>query len=378
MNLKTTWKYGFYGASTVRSITTGQHESHRDSELKYCLELISSIFHVFLFPGWVKRSVSLHLTDHLLSPSDHNPLDFFVSILPSLLKEKKALSAFLDICLLVVGSLLYLLWLPTKCCLPISHNKILETVVYWDITAVIGLPSVRCLFCLFVISENRLHREKLDKASGFEKRRQCRGACVTSNGQQGETPPSPIVEISADKRSSLSRHDLLVHITWTFGSSFRQNDVHCKLWSQYDEAGDASGIADMWRLVTYGCMLSNLDGAQLVNLLPVTTSDQLESKFEYLNDFLEFQELFGHLTAAHEPAATLMIWKRSKQFLVMSNSFSWCQACLASLMRMRPGDRGGYEVGTPSFSGSSSWLTGVLGLIIVQHGPPPGHNDIHL
>lgn len=75
------------GTGCNDGITMSQHEQYQDPELKYYLELISSIF-------------------HLLSPSGHNAFDFFVSVRSVLLKKKKksCLSCFLDVCLCVVCS----------------------------------------------------------------------------------------------------------------------------------------------------------------------------------------------------------------------------------------------------------------------------------
>lgn len=57
------------GTGCNDGITMSQHEQYQDPELKYYLELISSIF-------------------HLLSPSGHNAFDFFVSVRSVLLKKK--------------------------------------------------------------------------------------------------------------------------------------------------------------------------------------------------------------------------------------------------------------------------------------------------
>lgn len=57
------------GTGCNDGITMSQHEQYQDPELKYYLELISSIF-------------------HLLSPSGHNAFDFFVSVRSVLLKIK--------------------------------------------------------------------------------------------------------------------------------------------------------------------------------------------------------------------------------------------------------------------------------------------------
>lgn len=57
------------GTGCNDGITMSQHEQYQDPELKYYLELISSIF-------------------HLLSPSGHNAFDFFVSVQSVLLKKK--------------------------------------------------------------------------------------------------------------------------------------------------------------------------------------------------------------------------------------------------------------------------------------------------